>query len=561
MKKWKIALSLFVVFVPGVILIGRLFFLQITSHDMYKAWATGQQNVYNSEQGERGKIFFKGGEILATNVMGQSLIIKNKDIKDKNELVAKLTPILKISEEDLLNRLDGEEVNIKVALTDDEKIKIQALGLTGVSIVDGSNLVRKYPQNETAAQVLGFVGGENEGQYGVEGYYNDILRGKEIYIKKGFNIGELLNGNEESSSGSDIYLTLDYNIQTKAEELLKKAKDGLKFQSGQIIVLEPKTGKLLALANYPGFNPNNYSSVKDYSLFQNVAIQKLFEPGSIFKPITMVSAIDKDKVTPTTKYVDTGIVVVGQSKLYNYDKRSYGERTMTEVLEKSINTGAVYAERQLGNKNFSEYVEKFGFFEPTGIDLQGEVSSENKEFKKGYEVNFCTAAFGQGIEVTPMQMVRAFTALTNGGKMVKPHIVEKIVTGAETEEIKPEFTEPIVSEKAATEVSKMMVSVLENGFSKKARIPGYYVSGKTGTAQVSYSALNISKKGYSDQTWQSFVGFGPETSPRFLVMVKLDGPQASTAEYSAMPVYKELGQFLIDYLKIPPDYEVQKVEQ
>lgn len=560
MKKWKIALCLIAVFSVGAALISRLVILQIVKHDIYKAWAQGQQNVFNYEVGERGKIFFSGGQVLATNIKGQILSIKIADIKDKKDLANKLFSYVGTKEEDLLAKLEKSEETeeIKVFLSDKEKEDLKNLNLEGVSLTENAELARRYPQKEIAAQVIGFLGGDDTGQYGIEGYFNEILKGKEIYTKDSNGLKSLLGMEEEQKDGSDIFLTLDYNIQFKAEDLLKKAKDGLRFQSGQIIVLQPKTGKILALANYPSFDPNNYSQVEDFGIFQNVAIQKLFEPGSIFKPLTMAGALNEGAITPETKYTDTGSVKVGPDTLYNYDHRSYGERTMTEVLEKSINTGAVFAERKLGDEKFSQYIEKFGFFDSTGIELQGEASSENKEFKKGYEVNFCTAAFGQGLEVTPLQMVRAFTMIANGGRIAKPHIVEKILNNGEIENIEPELTEPIITSEVANEVAKMMVSVIENGFGKKAKIPGYYMAGKTGTAQISYSALDISKKGYSDKTWQSFMGFAPATNPQFLVMVKLDSPEAKTAEYSAMPIYKDLAQFLIDYLKIPPDYEVEK---
>jgi len=228
---------------------------------------------------------------------------------------------------------------------------------------------------------------------------------------------------------------------------------------------------------------------------------------------------------------------------------------MTEVLERSINTGAVYAENQLGHSNFLRYLDSFGFFDPTGIDLEGEVYSSNKTFKQGYEINFATASFGQGIEITPMHLVRAFTAIANQGEMIKPYIVDKIITGDKIIETKAEKTEKVISPKTASQVTAMLVSVLENGYSKAARIPGYYVAGKTGTAQIPYSALGVNKKGYSDKTWQSFIGFAPALDPRFLVLVKLDNPATGTAEYSALPIFRELTKYILDYYKIPPDYE------
>lgn len=388
----------------------------------------------------------------------------------------------------------------------------------------GAGKLRKYPQGSMASILAGFMGGEGKGQYGVEGYYDDVLNEK------------------------DIILTIDYNIQFMAENLLKTAKDNLDIEGGQIIVIDPNSGKILSLAAFPSFDPNRYFEVEDFSLFQNGAVQKLFEPGSVMKPITMAAALDQGKIDPSTTYIDTGSVRIGDYTIGNYAGRCFGKATMTEVLEKSINTGAVFAEKQVGNSVFMNYLEKFGFFNLTEIDLQGEVFSENKELKKGSVANFATAAFGQGIEITPIQLVRAFCAIANGGIMVKPYLAD---SGKD-----PELSsEKIISSNTASKIAAMMVSVVENGYVKSIRIPGYYIAGKTGTAQVPWSALGIDKKGYSDKTWQSFIGFFPAFNPQFVVLVKLDNPKASTAEYSAAPIFKELVKYIIDYKAIPPDYE------
>jgi cell division protein FtsI/penicillin-binding protein 2 len=226
---------------------------------------------------------------------------------------------------------------------------------------------------------------------------------------------------------------------------------------------------------------------------------------------------------------------------------------MNEVLEYSINTGAVFAERQLGHDNFLQYIKKFGIFEPTNIDLAGEVFSENKEFQKGYEINFATASFGQGIEMTPIQLVRAFSAIANNGMRTEPYLVEK----EPSTELSLSAGEPVISSQTSSQLTAMLVSVVENGYSKRAKIPGYHIAGKTGTAQISWSALGVSKSGYSDKTIQSFVGYAPAFDPKFLILVKLDNPKTKTAEYSAIPIFRDLAKYIIDYYQIPPDYEIE----
>jgi len=487
MKNWRLNLVLVVILLFGAAIIGRLIYLQIVQGGFYGALAKGQQGLFRPLQGERGKIFFEDGRILAADI--------------------------------------NEEGKVS----------------------------RKYLQGNIASQVVGFLGGELIGQYGIEGFYDDVLQGKTSFLEAGDS-----GAAGEEVDGGDIYLTLDYNIQFTAEKLLEKAKKDLDIESGQVIVMGPVSGKIVALANFPNFDPNSYSEVEDFQIFQNAAVQKLFEPGSVMKPITMASAINEGKISPNTSYVDTGKLKIGGYTISNYDNRVWGKRTMTEVLEKSINTGAVFAENQLGGELFMKYLDDFGFFEPTGIGLQGEVSSENKLLKQGYEINYDTASFGQGIMITPVQLMRAFSTIANSGKIVDPYIVEKISNkeSGEIPGVGPKiFNKQIISPKTASQVAAMLVSVVENGYGSSAKIPGYYLAGKTGTAQIPWSAIGIDKKGYSEETWQSFMGFGPAFNPKFMIFVKLDNPKAKTAEYSAAPIFKELAKYIIDYWQIPPDYE------
>jgi len=542
MKHWRINLIFILIILFGAAIISRLIYLQIIRHDLYKALAQGQQRDFQFLKGARGEIFFKDGQILATNVREKYLFVSPIEIKEKEETVKTLSQILSLDEELILEKLKRDSLfeKIKNNLTKEEEDALEKLDLTGVYL--GEGVFRKYPQEFTASQTIGFLGGEGKGQYGVEGYYDDILQGEE--------------GFQKEAKGADIFLTLEYNIQFMAEKLLEEAKENLDIEGGQIIVLDPNSGKISALANFPNFNPNHYSEIEDFQIFQNSLIQKIFEPGSAFKPITMAGALDQEKINPQTTYVDTGEVKIGGYTIYNYNEMVWGERTMTEVLEKSINTGAVFIERQLGHNLFLEYIERFGFFELTGIDLQEEVFSENKEFKKGYEINFATASFGQGIEMTPIQFVRAFSAIANGGRLVRPFVVEKIIKDDKVIETQPEISSAqIISAKTTSQLTAMLISVVEHGFAKAAKIPGYYIAGKTGTAQISWSALDIDKRGYSDKTWQSFVGFAPAFNPRFLILIKLDNPKTKTAEYSAVPIFKELAKYIIDYWQIPPDYE------
>lgn len=520
-----------------MVLIGQLFFIQILKGDFYKAMAQGHYFLDEEIPGQRGEIFFNNGEALAVNMEWPLVHASPGEIEEKKATAELLAQIIDVDEEWLLEKLQKDNLYeiLKKKISEEEINKIKELNLKGIYLKKESG--RYYPQETLASQLVGFLGADKTGQYGIEGYYDNVLQGGRV------------------EKGADIFLTVDYSIQFTAEKLLEKAKEDLNIESGEIIVIEPNTGKILALANFPNFNPNQYSQAAGSDLFRNPATQKIFEPGSIFKAVTMAAAINEGKINPLTLYLDPGIMEFDGWPIYNYDRRTYRgetvpEVTMTEVLEKSINTGAVFAQQQLGKDLFYEYIKKFKLFEKTNIDLQ-ETVPQNKELHEGLkqkrEINFATASYGQGIEMTPIQLVRAYAALANGGKLITPYLVEK--------KIKDE-KEEIISVKAAAQITAMMVSTVENGFSRSARIPGYYVAGKTGTAQISFAALGINKKGYSDKTWQSFAGYAPAFNPRFLILVKMNSPEAKTAEYSALPVFHNLAKYIIDYYQIPPDYEL-----
>lgn len=559
MKRWRINSSLILIIIFSAVILGRLIFIQVIKNQYWRALAQGQQKFFLFLQGERGEIFFQDKTNLAINQMSDFVYISPGEIEDPGGVVDTLSAILNLDKDSISEKIEKSSFYevIKKKLSQQELENLKKINLAGVYL--GQEEVRFYPFGALASQITGFLGGDGGGQYGIEGFYNEILQGKDKMLEKEVGPAGYFGVNESANpfeKGSDIVLTLDYNIQFTAEKLLKKAKEDLEIEEGEIVVINPNSGKILALANFPTFNPNQYSEVADLKVFQNSSIQKVFEPGSVFKPITMAAALDQGKVTPQTTFVDTGAVKIGKYTISNYDNRIWGKRTMTEVLERSINTGAVFVEQQMGNDIFLDYINRFGFFEPTGVDLQGELCSSNKEFKTGHEINFITASFGQGIEMTSLQLVRALSVIANGGKLVKPYIAAKILENGKIAETQTKIQNPsVISRSAASQVTMMMVNVVENGYGKAAGIPGYYIAGKTGTAQISWSALGIKKAGYSDKTVQSFVGFAPALDPQFLILIKLYNPNAKTAEYSAAPIFKEIAKYIIDYWQIPPDHE------
>jgi len=544
--KVNIIFSLF--FFASVVIVGRLTSLQIIEGNNYKAWAQGLHTSYQNALSGRGEIFLGDDKPLAVNIEQSLVFINSKVIEDLPEAVATLSNILNIEQDVIFEKIESGSsyVILKENLNQEEVNQINQWGLYGVFV--NTKIERYYPHEELLSPVIGFLGAENKGQYGLEEFYEESLRVKEGII--------------QDKKGSDLFLTIDYNIQFQAESLLKKAEKELNVKSGEIIVIEPNTGRILAMASLLNFDPNRYEEYaqeQNLSVFKNNSTQALFEPGSVFKAITMASAIEENKVTPETTYEDSGCLEIDDYPICNYKQRIYeGEITMTNVLEKSINTGAVFAQKELGGDLFLEYIEKFGLFDPTEIDLQ-ETFSSNKSVKSQREVNLATASFGQGIVITPIQLIRAYSAIANGGYLVAPYLVEKIID-SENNTSYPhqnniEQAKQIISTKTSSQVVSMLVSVTENGFGKAAQVHGYFIAGKTGTSQVSYGSLGVNKAGYSDETVQSFIGFAPAFNPEFLILVKLDNPETNTAEYSALPVFQELAEYIVRLRQIPLDYE------
>jgi cell division protein FtsI/penicillin-binding protein 2 len=316
--------------------------------------------------------------------------------------------------------------------------------------------------------------------------------------------------------------------------------------------MESSTGKILSMASYPTFDPNDYANVSNMEAFRNIAVSDSYECGSIFKAVTIASAIDSGKINPDTRYVDTGAVTEAGYTIRNSDGKANGQQTMTQVLEKSLNTGAIYAQKLLGNRNFYDYVKRFGFGEPTGASVFGEAKgniSNLENFRSN--IQFFTAAFGQGIVVTPIQMISAYNAIANGGVLLKPQIIDKIVhSDGSSEEIQPEEVRRVITGRAAQLTTEMLRLVVTDGHGKRADVPGYLVGGKTGTAQVAKSG----SKGYEEgKNIGSFIGFAPTDNPKYTILIRIDNPKdVEWAESSAAPTFGELMKFVLEYGGVEP---------
>jgi cell division protein FtsI/penicillin-binding protein 2 len=569
-RNWRVNVVLFFIVLAAGIVITRLFYLQIKQGNFYKAMAQGQQTSLLDATGERGNIYFANGEPLALTERVAYVFISPTEITEKEKVAEELSKILNIDKNEILNKANVANSQYQIIQKDLSKEIVTAidnLKLKGVHI--SYEQKRDYPNKQTACQLVGYVNQEGTGQYGVEGYYDETLKGKDSVQKNKTNPWNFLltSGTDASINGSTLYLTIDYNIQYVAEKLLADKAEEYGYKSGSIVVMEPNSGAIIAMAQYPLFDPNNYQTQKNFDIFQNDAVQRIFEPGSIFKSITMAAALNEHKVTQDTTYEDTkGYLQFGTYKVANYNNHIWGHINMTNVLEHSINTGIMYAEQQLGDAKFIDYLEDFGFFEKSGVDLSGEVASQNAEIKKALAnnnsaVTFGNASFGQGVGINPLHITTAYCAIANGGTLVKPYIVKEIDTDTDKKITQTQTVRRVLTTETTDTLKKMMVSVVENGYGHLAKIPGYYIAGKTGTAQTPWTSLGINKGGYSDETWQTFLGFAPAYNPRFVALVKLDNPvNVKTSEYSATPIFHDLAKYIFDYWQIPPDYVEQPAQ-
>ncbi len=558
--------SLFFLSIAGV-LAARFFVLQIKDSAIYTVKAQESQSVVKTLEAERGMIYFqdKSQERIpvAINKKYFNIFVSSKEIEDPINTAKILSPLLDIPENELVDKFNqrNSQYQILVKKISDKSFVDKILSLKLKGIHEESYTLRYYPLGETASQVIGFVAQTQDqkttGRYGLEKYYDEVLAGKSgkfegVKDRVGRLIRSVFSIEEPILPGASLITTIDKNIQFKAEEELKKSLEKWGANTGSVIIMEPKTGRILALANQPNFDLNNYNAVEDYSLFKNNAVEGRFELGSVLKVITMAIGLENKDLTSETKFYDSGSVVVDGHTITNFAKKSYGDVDMNIILEKSINTGIVYAQKLIGNVAYREYLKKFKFHEKTGIDLPNEISGDIKQLflekRDERQIYFSNASFGQGISMSPMSLTRAYATIANGGKLVTPFIVEK--TMDDKGNISPANqteAEQIISLETAKTLTEMMVKVVDNGYSKSAGIKGYQIAGKSGTANVA------DNQGYSEKTIQSFMGFFPASDPKFLIMVKLDDPKAASSSDTATYVFHDLAFYLINYYNLSPD--------
>ncbi len=554
----------------GLILFARFFQLQVLEHASYQTLASGQHGLERALYPKRGTIYVRDrvdGKLypIATDRDAWQVFANPREMTDRASTFDRVASMLALDRGGVEEKFMASSTTYLVLHRDASYEQIEAIRtakLRGIGVHKGRT--RLYPEAGLGGQMLGFVAVNDAnvrvGKYGLEGYFDEELRGKEgkLIAERDAAGRRLTIGSiqfEEAQDGKDFVLTIDRRMQffvcAKAAEATKRF--GAKASS--IVVVDPKDGSLLAACSDPDFDPASFRKVEDIATFNNPITFTHYEPGSIFKPITLAAGIDAGKITPRSTYNDTGAETIDEFTIRNSDKKSHGVQTMTQVLEKSLNTGTIYVERLLGKDLFRSYIEKFGFGERTGVPLSAEGKGDISQIYKKGEIFGATASFGQGIATTPLQMAMAFVPLANGGLRFAPRLIEGYRrSDGSVERLPPKVVERVIEENTSRLISAMMVNVVENGHGKRAGVPGYYVAGKTGTAQIP----NPNGPGYlKDATIGSFVGYAPAEEPKFVIFVKIDRPTTvEFAESSAAPIFGEVAKELISLMHIPPERKI-----
>lgn len=555
------------VFVAVFLMIGSLLFnmfeKQVVDHERYRALAEGQQRFEETELAQRGRIYARDSYLddskifpLAFDIKKFSLFVIPKQVSKKDEVARELSKIVEIPESEIFEKINNEKLYLpalKKNIEYEVAEKIKNLHITGVYVVPVYR--RFYPENNLASQVLGFVNEEERGNYGFEGHYNSELMGTlgKITGEKD-TLGRIISYLEQKGAkdGASYVLTIARPVQFFVEQKLQEAITKYQADSGTVVIMDVETGGIVAMASFPCFNPNNYQDQAkiDQNIFMNPATAYVYEPGSIFKPIVMAAALDTGVVTKETESTFGNFTVVDGHEIHTAEDKAFGLESMAQILQHSDNVGMVWVGDQLGNEKLYQYITKFGFLDKTNIDLDTETTGSMPALKNWRNINRATISFGQGISVTPIELVSAYTAIANGGVYQYPRIADKIILpGGEDKKIESRTGSRVIKEETSKQLTSMMISVVESGYGKRAGVAGYKVAGKTGTAQIPKAS-----GGYEEGIYNhSFAGFAPADNPKFAMLVKLDKPKTSLyAEATAAPTFGEIASFLLNnYYRIP----------
>lgn len=546
----------------GMGIIGwRMFQKSILEHPVYAAQAENQYEISKELPSKRGTIYAQDAELgrrmpVAATEERFDISVVPRNVKDKVAAARTLAEVFGLDETEVRASLETDKLYLPPLVRGTSKTKKEEIAERGfVGLLIEKRHQRVYPQGSLAAHLIGFVNREAKGNYGIEGRYDEELRGTAgSVIGQRDTLGRLIStvSKVTPKDGVDVELTIDHNVQFAAEKRLQRALEETGAPSGQVVIMDPRDGAILALAGNPGFSPVAYNEVpaEEQQRFQNPVTSTTYEPGSIMKPLVMAMAIDLGRVEPDTTETFGKSVTVQGFQIHTALEKAFGRQTMSQVLQNSDNVAMVWLAQKMTNEEMYERFVRFGLNEKTGIDLSGEANGWVPEAKRWQEINQATMSFGQGIAVSPIQMLRAWAALVNGGKLVTPHVVSRLVgdRGVVLESEYP-VVEGVIRPETSAKLREMLESVVRDGPYGRTRVEGYRIGGKTGTAQIASP-----DGGYLDGVFtHSLMGFFPADDPQYLVLVKLDRPtSAKFAESTAGPVFHDLAQYLFNYYKIPP---------
>lgn len=558
----------------GICVLGKLFWVQVVNADELQKKAADKLTANINKKNPRGKIVDRNGEELAVSIMSGSLYADPLNMKDDPETMKGkaprdvrrvsadlLAPILKVDAEQLYKEFNEPLHFIYLQRTmepkDVEKVKqiIKEHKLPGLYFLEESK--RYYTKKHAAAQVLGFVGTDDKGLSGLELQLDSVLQGKETKYKAFFDtagnqiLGREYQKGERKSNLSTVYLTLDGKMQYVLEDAMDDAIARTKAKGAAAIIMDPYTGEILGMASRPTFDPNDFGKYPAAS-WSNKAVSMIYEPGSVFKPIVGCMGLTEGLITPNTMIQDDGSIRIADRIIHNWDGEGMGLIPFSEVIKFSINTGMVQLGMKLGAEKMIDYSKKFGFGEPTKVDLPGEESGILYNPEDMYEPDIATMAIGQGIAVTPLQMLRAICAVANGGELLQPYIVKEIVdaNGNVIQKGEKKIVRRVLTEQVAAQMRMMMEKVVSEGGGKPAAIKGYRIAGKTGTAEKLAEGGGYAAGEYI----ASFVGFVPADKPKYAMLVMLDTPRgAFYGSQVSAPIFRDTLQQILVAKGIQPN--------
>ncbi|PIR82282.1 hypothetical protein COU20_03160 [Candidatus Kaiserbacteria bacterium CG10_big_fil_rev_8_21_14_0_10_59_10] len=560
----RILCALFIL--VALLLITRLYFVQIVHGDMHRQSAEGQYVQAASDIQSRREIRFTRhtGEEVAAAIMqtGWRVAIHPAQLEDSAHAYEMLRGVVQIDEERFYAsaaKIDDPYEEVAFRVSDSEAAAVRALKLPGVTTVRDE--WRMYPAAELAAQTIGFVGYRGErraGVYGLERYYEDTLKraDSKLYVNPFAeifaNVQAALASDPAAHEG-DIITSIEPAVQTRLEDTLRAVMESFAPRMAGGIVMEPSSGRIIALAIHPTFDPNTFNTVEDQTVFSNPLVESVYEMGSIMKPLTIAAAIDAGAITPNTTYEDRGFVIKSGKRISNYDGRARGVVDMQQVLGQSLNTGVSFAVDRMGKETFARYIEALGLGEETGIDLPNEAAGNIRALAGSVDVDYASASFGQGIAFTPIAMVRALATLANGGALPEPHIATAVrYPSGIVRPLARANARQVFSPETATQVTDMLVTVYDESLlGGELKVERYSIAAKTGTAQIA----NPHAGGYyADRYLHSFFGYFPAHEPRFIVLLYAIEPKREIyASATLARPFSALADFLIRYYEIPPD--------